>query len=174
MQWRDLVIDGYGRGLDLLTEALEGLTTADLDRQPHPDCNSMGWISWHLARVQDAEIAGVMGAEQLWTKEGWCARFNRPADPDDTGYGHTSAQVADFKSPGVETLLAYYRAVLDRSKGYLASMRASELSRELDEPWYQPLPTVAVRIVSVMADCLVHVGEVSYLRGLLKGKGWST
>ena len=35
-----------------------------------------------------------------------------------------------------------------------------------------PLPTVGVRIVSVLSDNLQHVGQVAYLRGLLKGKGW--
>jgi len=35
------------------------------------------------------------------------------------------------------------------------------------------LPTVGVRLVSVMADQLQHCGQIGYVRGLLKGKGWS-
>lgn len=54
MKWQDLIIDGYGRVLESLESALDGLSQADLDHQPKADCNSIGWIVWHLARVQDA------------------------------------------------------------------------------------------------------------------------
>ncbi len=172
MEWRDLVIDGYGRVLEILEPALAGMTKADLDKQPRPDCNSMGWIAWHLTRGQDNQIAGLMGREQLWTADKWHAKFKRPADPDDTGFGHKPEEVAAFKSPGARTLLAYYRAVLDRSTQYLKTLSPEDLDRKLDEPWFKPVPTVGVRLVSIMADCLEHAGEVGYVRGLLKGKGW--
>ena len=171
MEWRDLVIDGYGRIFDALKENLKGLAQKDLDWQPKPDCNSIGWTAWHLTRGQDAEIAGLLGEEQLWTTEGWHKKFHRPADPYDTGYGHTDKDVAAFKSPDVKTLLAYHKAVMERTQGYLKSLTTKELTRVLDED-YTPKPTVAVRIVSVMADELGHAGEIDYLHGLLKGKGW--
>ncbi len=113
-----------------------------------------------------------MGAEQLWLKDRWHDRFNRPPDPADTGVGHSSAQVAAFRSPPVKTLLDYQRAVLARTEQYLAVLSEADLGRELDEPWFRPLPTVGVRLVSVMSDCLQHAGQVAYVRGLLKGKGW--
>lgn len=59
-----------------------------------------------------------------------------------------------------------------QNRHFLLTLSTADLGRELNEPWYQPVPTVGVRIVSIMADCLEHAGEVSYLRGLLKGKGW--
>ncbi len=172
MQWEELIIDGYGRVLEVLKEALDGLTPGDLDEQPHPDCNSMGWLTWHLTRVQDDHIADLMGEEQLWIKDGWHARFNRAPDLKDIGFGHSSEEVAAFKSPEIDTLLDYHRAVLERSKQYINNLSMADLERELNEPWYQPLPTVGVRLVSVMSDCLQHAGQVAYVRGLLKGKGW--
>ena len=78
MEWQQLITDGYERVAGVLHRALDGLTPADLDQQPHPDSNSMGWLAWHIARVQDHEIAGLMEAEQLWITEGWHARFARP------------------------------------------------------------------------------------------------
>jgi hypothetical protein len=172
MEWRDLVLDGYGRILEELEVALDGLAEAELDQLPRPDCNSMGWLAWHLTRVQDDHIADLMGETQLWIKDEWNARFNRPADPKDIGWGHTSEQVAAFRSPGTDVLLDYHRAVLERTKRYIVGLSAAELDRELDEPWFQPLPTVGVRLVSVMSDDLQHVGQIAYVRGLLKGKGW--
>ena len=172
MEWRDLILDGYGRVLEEMEVALAGMAEVDLDEQPRPDCNSMGWLAWYLTRVQDDHIADLMGEQQLWIQDGWHARFDRPADPKDIGWGHTSEQVAAFSSPDAGTLLDYQRAVLERTKRYITGLSADELGRELDEPWFQPLPTVGVRLVSVMSDELQHVGQIAYLRGLLKGKGW--
>ena len=171
MEWRDLIIDGYGRVLDYLKESLSGLTPADLDWQPKPDCNSMGWLAWHISRIQDYEIAGLMGEEQVWITGGWHKKFKRPADPDDIGFGQTDEEVTAFRSPDIETLLAYYEAVMKRTVKYLKSLTAKGLARELAEA-YQPKPTVAVRIVSVLADNLQHAGEIAYVHGLRKGKGW--
>jgi hypothetical protein len=168
MEWRELIIDGYDRLPDVMKEVLAGARAADLDRQPHPDGNGLGWTVWHLTRVQDSQIAELMGQAQLWTTAGWCGKFKRPADPDDTGYGHTLAQVRAFRSPSARVQLDYLRAVVERTKAWLGSLTPAELARELDEPWQRPLPTVAVRIVSVLADCHQHAGEASYIRGLLR------
>ena len=154
-----------------MKHVLAGLRMADLDRQPHPDCNSLGWTAWHLTRVQDSQIADLMGEEQLWIKDGWYQKFKRAADPDDTGYGHTPEQVRAFRSPSARTQLDYLRAVVVRTRRYLASLTPSDLERKLDEPWFQPLPTAGVRIVSILADCHQHAGEASYLHGLLKARG---
>ena len=171
MEWRELIVDGYDRLPELMKDVLAGLRMADLDWQPHRDCNSVGWTAWHLTRVQDSQIAALMSEEQLWIKDGWCKKFKGAADPDDTGYGDTPEQVRAFKSPGAKTQLDYLQAVVDRTTRYLSSLTPSDLDRELDESWYKPLPTVGVRIVSVLADCHQHAGEASYLRGLLNAKG---
>ncbi len=172
MEWHDLLADGYGRVLGVLESTLRGLTEDDLNWQPRPDSNSIGWLAWHLTRVQDDHIASLMDEEQLWVKDGWHAKFNRSPDPKDIGFGHTPEQVAAFKSPDVETLLDYHRAVLERTKRYFLTLSSSDLDREINEPWYQPLPTVGVRLISILGDSLQHAGQMAYVRGLRKGKGW--
>src|SRR5262249_41037608 len=143
---------------------------ADLDWQPHPDCNSLGWTAWHLTRVQDSQIAELMGQAQLWIEDGWHRKFKRPADADDTGYQHTAQQVRAFASPSPAIQLGSRRVPVERTRAYLASLPPVELDRELDEPWFKPLPTVGVRIVSILTDCHHHAGEASYIRGLLKAR----
>lgn len=172
MDYRQILTDGYGRVGEVMEETLNGLTESDLDWQPNPDSNSMGWLAWHLTRVQDDHIADLMGEEQLWISEAWHARFNRPPSPADVGWGHSSGDVAAFKSPPAEVLVEYHRAVLARTRQYISMLSEGDLDRELDEPQFQPLPTVGVRLVSVMSDNLQHVGQVAYLRGLRKSKGW--
>ena len=172
MEWNDLLSDSYGRVPEVLERVLKGLNQDDLDWQPRPDCNSIGWLAWHLTRQQDAQISALMGEEQLWVKEGWHARFNRPPDAGDIGFGHSPEQVAAFKSPDAETLLSYHRAVLERSKQYFLTLSKTDLDEELDEPWFQPLPTVGVRLISIMDDAMIHAGQAAYLRGLRHGRGW--
>jgi uncharacterized damage-inducible protein DinB len=172
MEWQDLLADGYGRIVDVVERVLSGLTEDDLNWQPRPDCNSIGWLVWHLTRQQDAQISALAGEKQLWTEQGWHARFGREANPEDIGFGHTPEQLAAFKSPDVEMLADYNRAVVERSKVYFRRLSASDLDRELDEPWFQPLPTVGVRLISIMDDSVLHAGQAAYIRGLRQGKGW--
>jgi len=172
MEWSDLLIDGYERISGSLERTLKELTGDDLNWQPRPDCNSIGWLIWHLTRLQDDHVAALMKEEQLWTRDGWHVRYNRPPDPKDRGFGDSQEQVAAFRSPDVETMLSYHRAVLERSKGYFLTLSNADLARELDEARFKPVPTVGVRLISVLADSLQHAGQAAYVRGLLQGKGW--
>jgi hypothetical protein len=170
MEWQDLLADGYSRVPEFMENVLSGLNQDDLNWQPREDCNSIGWLCWHLTRQQDAQIADLMGEEQLWIKDGWHAKFNREPDAGDSGFGHTPEQVADFKSPPARTLLDYQRAVTERSKRYFRTLSNTDLDRKLDEPWFQPPPTVGVRLVSIMDDSMLHAGQAAYVRGLRQGK----
>lgn len=172
MEWHDLLAEAYERLPGFLNNVLRGLSQDDLNWQPRPDCNSIGWLTWHLTRQQDAQIASLMNEEQLWLSDGWCSRFNRAADPKDIGFGHTPEQVSSFKSPDIQTMLDYHHAVLERTKHYLVTLSQTDLDRELDEPWFQPLPTVGVRLISILDDSIIHAGQAAYIRGLIHGKGW--
>ena len=94
------------------------MSPSELNKQPKPDCNSLGWTVWHLARGQDAQIAELAKTEQLWVKDGWHKKFNQPADSEDTGFGDTIEPVAAFKSPSAGVLLEYCRAVAAASTRY--------------------------------------------------------
>ena len=157
-----------------MEQIIDGLTKEDMDWQPRPDCNSIGWTLWHLTRQQDAQIAAIMGEDQLWIREEWYLKFNRAADNNDTGFRHTSEQVSEFKSPNVHEFLNYQRAVRQRTFFYFKSIMEIDLDRELNEPWFQPLPTVGIRLISILSDSLMHLGQAAYIRGLKEGKGWQS
>lgn len=172
MEWYEVLEDGYNRIPEFLENVLTGLSREELDWQPRQDCNSIGWLVWHLTRQQDAQVSSLMGEEQLWTKEKWHSRFNRPADPEDMGFGHTPEQVEAFQSPDARTFLEYNRAVVNRTKQYFLNLSKEDLDQELDEPWFQPTPTVGVRLISILDDSVKHAGQAAYVRGLIQGKGW--
>lgn len=173
MEWQQLITDIYGRISQELERALDGLTVDDLNQQPRPDCNSIGWLAWHLTRSQDRAVGDIMGEEQLWVRDNWHTKFNRPPDPADTGFSHSSQDVAAFRSPDSKTLLEYHRAVLEQTRRYISSkLSETDLERKLKNPTYPNIATVRPRLVGVINDNLQHVGQVAYARGLLKGKGW--
>jgi hypothetical protein len=172
MEWKDLFIDSYDEAFKSVERALDGLSQKDLDLQSRPDCNSMGWTAWHQARELDGLISSITGEEQLWIKDKWHEKFNRSPDSTDSGTGHTPEQVAAFISPDVKTLLNYYQAVLEKAKHSITSLSSSDLSRKIDDPWAQYFPTVGSRLTVALTEVLQHAGQVGYMRGLLKGKGW--
>ena len=169
MNWHTMIVNIFDNLSMVLGRNLEGLTQEDLNHQPARDSNSIGWLVWHILRGQDLGIAGLKGDEQLWIREGWHAKFNRPAEPMDFGLGHTPEDLAAFKSPDVKTLLDYQKAVFEQTKRYLNSLSESELDRKLDHPVF---PTVGARITAIISDNLQHAGQAGYVRGLIQGKGW--
>ena len=172
MEWQDLLSDGYGQAHSSLKAVLEGLVQEDLDWQHKPDCNSIGWLAWHLVRQQDAAISWVTKDKQLWISEGWHEKFKRPADPLDYGTGQKPEQVAAFKSPPVDTIIGYSRAVKERTKKYIRTLVAADLDRTFKVPGFEPPPTVGSWLLNIMLDCVQHAGQAGYVRGLRTGMGW--
>ena len=172
MEGRELVADGLGRVQTILHRVVDGLTLEQLLYQPKERCNSIAWLAWHLTRVQDHHLSDLAGIPQTWVDEGWHAVFNMAPDPTNTGGGHTPEEVAAFRTPDGAALLGYHDAVCRRSKAYLDTLSPADLDVEINEPQYQPLPTVGVRLVSVISDNTQHAGQAAYLRGMLQGTGW--
>ncbi len=173
MKWQQLITDIYERISQELEHALDGLTVDDLNQQPRPDCNSIGWLTWHLTRCQDRVAAELLGEEQLWTKDSYYAKFNRTPDSEDTGIGDTLEDVVAFRSPDALTLLEYHRAVLEQSKRYISGkLSETELNREFDNPRSPTITNVRTSLMRLINDNMQHLGQVNYVRGMLKGWGW--
>ncbi|MFC2068172.1 DinB family protein [Chloroflexota bacterium] len=169
MEWQKLICDIYERISQVTEKALDGLDIGDLNEQPNPECNSMGWLTWHLTRVQDLAISGLTGEEQIWIKNKWYKIYNRPDDPRDFGLRHSPEDLAAFISPDVKIHMAYHHLVLEQTKRYISNLSESDLDKKIDHPVY---PTVGAYVVGIISDNLQHVGQIAYVRGLLKGKGW--
>ena len=172
MNTADIAIDHFGRVRRLLAMCIEGLTVEQLMQQPDPESNPLGWNAWHLTRVQDHQISGLAGREQAWIVDGWHERFGMEADPQNNGVGHSMDEVRAFQSPEASVIIEYYDAVYARTQEYLQTITPEALDRVLNEPRWDPMPTVGVRIVSVMHDCSMHAGEMAYLKGMLERRQW--
>lgn len=162
---RDLLLDAFGRIGEEVEQVVEGLTAEGLSHQPDAGSNSVGWLIWHLTRVEDDHVSEIADRPQAYVEDGWAAKLGMRPDTGDTGYGHTPEQVAAVRFDGPDQLLRYHRAVATRTADYLTTLDTDEPDRIIDDRWDPPV-TVGVRLVSVIGDCLQHVGQAAYLRGL--------
>lgn len=162
----ELLTDGFTRVLETVTQVLDGLDDELLARRPGPEANTVGWLVWHLARVQDDHVAGVAGTEQVHTAQGFVERFDLPFDSAAIGYGMGSEEVGHVRVSGA-LLLEYLTAVHEATLAYLAGLSAEDLDRVVDEDWDPPV-TLGTRLVSVLNDDTQHAGQAAYVRGLLE------
>jgi hypothetical protein len=162
----ELLADAFGRVGDEVRRVVDGLSTDQLAFRPDAAANSIAWLVWHLTRVQDDHVATVAGHEQAWTSSGWAERFGLALDVADIGYGHDAAQVATVTADAA-LLWGYYQSTSALTTRFVAGLTESELDRVVDERWDPPV-TLGVRLVSVIADDLQHVGLAAYLRGLVE------
>ncbi|QES52502.1 hypothetical protein DEJ50_18590 [Streptomyces venezuelae] len=120
--------------------------------------NSVGWLVWHVLRGQDRNLSELAGTPQLWVS-GWAERFGRPADPGDTGYGHTPAEAEAFTAVP-DRLAGYADAVQAMIERYLAGAPAGDLGRVAPSPTLGTADTVAERLAGQLQDSLMHLGQI--------------
>lgn len=162
---RQVLTDGFGRVGPVVRAALEGTDAAARTWRPTPRATTLAWLAWHVARVQDAQVAPLSGTEELWTADGWADRFALPFDRAATGYGQTAEEVA-LVDPPLDLLLGYLDASTAQTLAYLQRVEDDDLGTVVDTSWDPPV-TLGVRLVSILDDCAQHAGQAAYLRGLL-------
>jgi uncharacterized damage-inducible protein DinB len=159
-------MDAFERIRDAVHPAVNGLSFEELTFRLDAESNSIAWLVWHLTRIQDDHLADLAGRAQVWTENGWVERFGLPLNPGDTGYGHGPDESAKVAAEG-SLLLGYFEDVHETSLQFVKSLDEADLSRVVDANWDPPV-TVSIRLVSVIADDLQHVGQAAYVRGILQ------
>jgi hypothetical protein len=132
------------------------------------DANPVSWLVWHLTRVQDDHVAKAFGAVQAWSSGGWAKRFGLPEGTMETGYGHTTAQVAAVgaATASASLLAGYHEETYAQTARLVSAVTDADLDRVADVRWASPV-TPGVRLVSVLNDDLMHVGQATYAHGIV-------
>jgi hypothetical protein len=162
----DVLLELFGRIPPLARRAVDGVDPARLVEPPGPGANTVAWLVWHLARVQDGHLAELLDSEQVWVGGDWAGSFGLDPDPRNTGYGHSASEVATVRPVTPSALLDYLAAVDERTRAFLRDLEPADLDRIVDRRWDPPV-TLGVRLISVADDCLQHAGQAAYVRGLL-------
>jgi hypothetical protein len=155
--------------------ALEDLTSEQLAWRPHAECNSMGFISWHMARVEDRFVQHfARGGEDVWVRHDWYTQFG--LDATDHGVRFTLEQVAAFPMLSPELLRGYIEDVRRETQAFLQEVQLQDLDVVSGRfPFSPNIPAGANQwpmghmFRQLFGELNQHLGQVSYLRGMLKG-----
>lgn len=170
MDTRDLLTDAASRPVDSAVLVLGGLSVDMAHAAPMGRGNSIAWLLWHAARQMDVQTVALAGTNSVWTTGGWPERLGVERGEDDFGFGDSAESVAAFRVTDVAALGDHLRACVEALQAYIARLRDDELG-EIIGSSYTPPVTRGARIVSMIDDAVVHVGQAAYARGLLEG--WS-
>lgn len=130
-------------------------------QRPHPRVNSIAWIMWHLARVEDAGLNRfVVDRSQVLDESDWMQRMDLPLR--DNGSEMTLAKVDEVSQRlDLTALRLYMLAVQARTRDILAAIDQVDLQATLQEPH--------VRRV-IVDEGLAHTDPEGFIKNYT---GWS-
>ena len=151
-----------------LNRALDGLTNDELHWRPTLESNSIDWMVWHMARVEDNLINVVLqNQDPIWERDGWGERLG--IRYTGAGAGMTMDQIRAMGQINVPAVMDYYRTVRQETSGYFENvMREEDLSRVIEHTNFRGW-TGAEILGRLLCEEAEHLGQVEYLRGMMRG-----
>ena len=113
-------------------EVCEGLTDAQLRSRPAGITNSIVWLLWHMARIEDVTMNLLVAAHpQVLDEDDWVQRLH--LNRRDVGTSMSENEVADFSNQVNCSVLRAYRAAVGRRTCEIAtSLQPAELWERID------------------------------------------
>ena len=110
--------------------AIKQLSGAQLRGRPHPGVNTVAWLLWHTARVEDVGVNRFVADRPQVLEDGWLAKL--AVGRRDVGTGMTDAEVDAFSARvDLDALRGYWEAVTRRTREVVADLRSSDLDSVL-------------------------------------------
>jgi hypothetical protein len=107
--------DVSGEASTLTDQVFGGLTDAQMRVRPLARLNSLVWVLWHMARIEDVAVNLVIAAAPQVLDEAWARRMN--VDARHHGSGMTDAEVDDLTmNADIDGVRAYRSAVGRRTR----------------------------------------------------------
>ena len=157
--------------------ATRNLSLDEIHWQPKQDSNSIGFIFWHVSRVEDRLVTWcITHSDEIWTRDKWYTKMQLLRHS--TGLDYSREKLAQFPKLTTTLLSEYFDAVRLNTNDFLFNA-----SPELFEsvPERTPFPenptasdhfknfTVYRYFRQLIAEENQHLGQISYVRGLQKG-----
>lgn len=109
----------------LIDDLLRGLTDDQVRGRPQPGVNTIAWLLWHMARIEDVGVNRFV-ADRPQVLEGWRDRL--AVARRDVGTGMTDAEVDDLSARvDLRALRGYWDAVTARTQEVVGTLRAGDL-----------------------------------------------
>ena len=166
----ELYLEAIRRSDGDLKRSLEDLSTEELRHQPAgAGSNPIGWLVWHLTRTRDNIVSSIAGEKSIWEREGWGARFSMEGELP----RFTPEDVNTFDPKDFATLVGYFDSVAEQTAKVIGGLTDADMTREVAStvPGRPPQPVLG-RLAVILNDNVQHIGQVAYLRGLIREHGW--
>ena len=164
-----LYLDATGRADGTLRRALEGLTLDELRAQPAgAGSNPIGWLVWHLSRGRASLASRITGTDSVWDTGGWAARFGMEGEVP----RFTPSDVHTFDPKSPETLIGFFSDATEKVIDAVRGLSDEDLEREVPTFADRPPAPIASRLAANLMDNIQHIGQVAYLRGVIREQGW--
>lgn len=167
MNTQKFIEEAFRKEQEALLNEVSDLTPIELAWQPGPQANPIGWILWHMVRVEDMWIQFFAQRKlELWESQGWHKEFGMV--PRDTGFGHTAEQVAAFPAVDLARLQAYFAAVRVSTTEYLRNLSSEDFALVPREK--RPDMTIGSMFRQIIGELTQHLGQIAYIKGLTRSK----
>lgn len=134
-----------------LVDGLLGqLSEAQVRGRPHPGVNTVAWLLWHAARVEDVGVNRFIADRPQVLEDGWLDRL--AVSRRDVGTGMIDAEVDDLSARiDLEALRGYWAAVTQRTLAVVETLRGSNLE--------SPVPADLVKRVAISEGAVAAGAE---------------
>jgi len=157
---------GLDEYYEILNKSLDTLTQEELIFRPETHSNSIVFLVWHMAMVEDwltNEI--LLNNEKIWIIDKYYEKF--PDLKEKRGYGFSQEELDKFPNMDIEWLINYYDVVRNNTNKLLGNMTEKDLYLKYE---FKSEEVTGYFILGrLITELSQHLGQVSYIRGMLRG-----
>ena len=159
---------GLNEAFDKLQKALDGLSEDELHWRPTLESNTIDWMVWHMARVEDNWVnVRMRNSESIWERDGWAERTG--VEEPTNGFGQTAEDIRAMPPFDVPKVMKYYESVRKATRIYFQhEMQEADLALEVTHPRYDPVDYAWI-LGHLLCEEAEHLGQIEYLRGMMRG-----
>ena len=157
---------GLDEYYEILNKSLDTLTQEELIFRPETHSNSIVFLVWHMAMVEDwltNEI--LLNNGKIWIIDKYYEKF--PDLKEKRGYGFSQEELDKFPNMDIEWLINYYDVVRNNTNKLLENITEKDLYLKYE---FKSEEVTGYFILGrLITELSQHLGQVSYIRGMLRG-----
>jgi len=157
MDIKQIFIKSLDESQSYLEKSLKELTQEELCWTPKSDCGSILFIFWHLARVEDFWInRALKGGIEIYESDEWQKLLGTPEK--ESGVRYDEEKLKSWPKPDKEKVIQYASAARKKTLEYLREIQLGDR-----------VFTVQDSLTHLITEIALHVGQIDYLRGMIRG-----
>lgn len=142
---------------------VKGLTKEQLAWRPAAKANSVGFLFWHAARIEDNMVSSWQKKTSSWEEDKWYEKLGLDAKVFGTGF-----QEPDVDKVGklpIDLVIGYAEKVYRNTGIYIQSLDEDKLDFAPNPE--RPSWTIGMMLSNfIIAHGWWHLGEIRYIKGM--------